>query len=145
MRIRHLSLLYDSLRSITHFMDIHSRSLQKQIGVTAPQLSILIALSDQSPLPISEISKQIHLSVATISGTVIRLEKKGLIDRKPCLDDRRKTLLYLTQRGQNVIEYGFTPLPNNLITNFSNSIPEWEKNMILSAVLKLNHLMQRQE
>ena len=74
----HLATLYDTLRSISQHMDIHSRSLQKQVGVTAPQLSILMALAAESPLPVSEISKRVHLSAATISTTTDRLVRNGL-------------------------------------------------------------------
>ena len=49
MDSEHLATLYDTLRSIAQHMDIHSRFLQKQVGVTAPQLSILMALAHESP------------------------------------------------------------------------------------------------
>jgi DNA-binding MarR family transcriptional regulator len=124
-------------------MDIHSRSLHKQIGITAPQLTILITLADSSPLPISEISKRIHLSVATVSGTLIRLEKYGLVERKNGLGDRRKTLIHITQKAQEIIDSGSFPLPDNFINNFNDKIPEWEKNMLLSSVQRISNLMQK--
>jgi DNA-binding MarR family transcriptional regulator len=61
------AILYDSLRSITHCLDIHSRLLHRQIGVTVPQFSILLALSHESPLSVSNLSQKIHLSSSTIS------------------------------------------------------------------------------
>lgn len=138
----HLATLYDTLRSISQHMDIHSRSLQKQVGVTAPQLSILMALAHESPLPVSEISKRVHLSAATISTTTDRLVKGGLIERQRSLEDRRKVYLHLTAKGREVLASGSSPLPANFITNFDNDLPDWEKSMILCALLKLTQLMR---
>jgi DNA-binding MarR family transcriptional regulator len=138
----HLATLYDTLRSISQYMDIHSRSLHKQVGVTAPQLSILMALAAESPLPVLEISKRVHLSAATISTTTDRLVKNGLIERQKSLDDRRKVYLRLTAKGQDVLASGSSPLPSNFIANFDHDLPDWEKSMILCALLKLTHLMR---
>ena len=138
----HLATLYDTLRSISQYMDIHSRSLQKQVGVTAPQLSILMALAAESPLPVSEISKRVHLSAATISTTTDRLVANGLIERQRSLEDRRKVYLHLTPQGRAVLASGSSPLPHHFIANFDNELPDWEKSMILSALLKLSHLMR---
>jgi DNA-binding MarR family transcriptional regulator len=141
MDSEHLATLYDTLRSIAQHMDIHSRFLQKQVGVTAPQLSILMALAHESPLPVSTISKRVHLSAATISTTTDRLVQNGLIERQRSLEDRRKVFLHLTPKGQEVLASGSSPLPQHFIANFDNELPDWEKSMILCALLKLTHLM----
>lgn len=138
----HLAILFDSLRSITHQMDIHSRQLHKLLGVTAPQLSILLALAEESPLPVSRLSRKIHLSAATISVTTAKLAENGLIARQRSNGDRRQVLLELTDKGRGVLNSGSSPLPDNLIRNFNNGLPDWEKNMILCALQKLTVLMQ---
>jgi len=138
----HLATLYDTLRSITQYMDIHSRTLQKQVGVTSPQLAILTALANESRLPISEISRRIHLSAATISTTTDRLAKNGFIKRERSLEDRRKVFLHLTPQRREVLSSGSSPLPKSFITSFDNDLPDWEKSMILSALLRLTHLMR---
>lgn len=142
MNSTHLNALYDLLRSLTQYMDIHSRSLHKESGVTGPQLSILTALSHQSPLNVSALAKRVHLSIGTISGTINRLEKNGLIVRTPHGRDRRKVFFQLTPKGQSILENGSSPLPLNFIRNFENGVPEWEKYMILSSLQRLISLME---
>jgi len=137
-----LAQVYDSLRSITQLMDIHSRSLQKKAGVTAPQLSILNALADASSLNVSQLSKKVHLSIGTISGTINRLEINGLIQRMPATDDKRKVFFRLTPKAITILENGFSLLPSAFIMNFTGSLPEWEKQMILSSLQRLIHLMR---
>lgn len=86
----HLVQVYDALKSIMQMMDIHSRSLQKMVGVTAPWLSILNALAEELPLNVSQLSKKVHLSRATSIGTITRLEQHGLIQRMPSGENRRR-------------------------------------------------------
>ena len=142
MQTSHLATLYETLRSIVHVLDTHSRSLQKQIGVTATQLAVLQALAKASPLPISEVSKRIHLSGATISGTADRLVESALIERRQSDEDRRVMHLHLTDKGRRLLDGGPSPLPDRLVRNFNGSLPDWEKEMILAALHKLAFLMR---
>jgi hypothetical protein len=48
----------------------------------------------------------------------------------------------LTPKGQAVLASGSSPLPQHFIANFDNELPDWEKSMILCALLKLTHLMR---
>lgn len=139
------AILYDSLISINHYLDIHSRLLHKQIGVTVPQFSILLALSHESPLSVSNLSQKIHLSSSTISVMTPRLVANGLISRETALGDRRQVLLHLTDKGSKLLKAGYSPLPPGLIANFTNGMPDWERHMILSALQKLAQIMRHQE
>ncbi len=139
------AILYDSLRSITHCLDIHSRMLHRQIGVTVSQFSILLALSHESPLSVSNLSQKIHLSSSTISVMTPRLVTKGLITKETALGDRRQVLLHLTNKGSELLKAGYSPLPPGLIANFTNGMPDWEINMILATLQKLVQMMRHQE
>lgn len=78
----------------------------------------------------------------SIVNKQFRLVKNGLIERQRSMDDRRRVYLRLTAKGQEVLASGSSPLPPNFIANFDNDLPDWEKNMILCALLKLTHLMR---
>jgi len=140
----HLNQLYDSLRSIIQMMDVHSRLLQKKIGVTAPQLSILIALAAKSPQNVTELSKKVHLTVGTISGTINRLGKNGLMQRIDSLEDKRKIFFVLAPKASEILNNGALLFPDNFIINFVNSLSDWEQYMILSSMKRLNYLMHEQ-
>lgn len=137
-----LAQVYDLLRSIMQLMDIHSRSLQKKKAVTAPQLSILSALADESPLNVSQLAKKVHLSIGTISGIIHRLEQNDFIQRIPSMDDKRKVFFRLAPKAATVFDNGSSLLSTVFIRNFVHGLPEWEKYMILSSLQRLNHLMQ---
>ena len=143
-QVTHLNRLYDSLRTISQFITTYSRTMHKQSGVTGPQLSVLIALAGESPLLISEISRRVHLSAGTTSGTLARMEKRGLISRDRSSGDKRKVYIDLTPQGESALAVLASPLPKAFIRNFQAEIPEWEQNMILSAVQRLASLMQHE-
>ena len=48
----------------------------------------------------TKLYERVHLSIGTISGTIFRLEEKGLIESARSLADRRKALLSLTAEGR---------------------------------------------
>jgi DNA-binding MarR family transcriptional regulator len=140
----YVSLLYRSLRAITRSMNIYSRSLLKNSGVTGPQLSIMVALNEDGPLTISEVSKRIHLSRGTLTGTIHRMETAELITRTHSIDDRRKSTLHLAPKGVQILETVSSPLPPEVVTRLESGIPEWEQHMLLSAVQRLANLIQHE-
>lgn len=134
--------LYRSLRAITQLMNIYSRALLKNAGVTGPQLSILVILNEDGPLTISEVSKRVHLSRGTLTGTIHRMETGELITRTHSTEDRRKSTLHLAPKGLHILDTVSSPLPKDVVMRLETGIPEWEQHMILSAVQRLANLIQ---
>jgi len=139
----YLGLLYNSLRTITRAMNIYSRSLHKNAGVTGPQLSILLVLEAAGPMTISEISRRVHLSQGTLTGTIQRMEKNGLVTRSRSSEDKRKSTLHLAEAGQRIVASVSSPLPAEFSEWLRSDVPEWEQHMILGAVQRLAVLVSR--
>tara|TARA_R100001510_G_C7655172_1_gene214152 strand:- start:1580 stop:1837 length:258 start_codon:yes stop_codon:yes gene_type:complete len=68
-------------------------------------LSALIALGalQSGPLPISKLAARTPVSRAAMTGTVDRLEKSGLVQRRPNEFDRRGVVVALTQKGESML------------------------------------------
>lgn len=64
-----------------------------------PQGNILYVLWQKDAIPIVEIAKKTGLAKNTLTVMLDRMEKNGLIFRKPGADDRRKTFICLTQKA----------------------------------------------
>jgi len=60
-------------------------------GLTGPQRSVMQAVVRSEGLSLKELTAQVGLAHSTVSGIVDRLEKRGLVERQPNLDDRRHT------------------------------------------------------
>lgn len=68
-----------ALRRITRAIDLHSKGLVNEVGLTAPQLATLLAVQRLHPINVSALAKSVHLSQATMTGILNRLEKRGLV------------------------------------------------------------------
>ena len=85
-----------ALRRITRAIDLQSKRLLKETGLTAPQLVVLRALEREGPLPPSKIADRVSLSPATVTTIVERLTRLGLVERRTHPTDGRAKCITLT-------------------------------------------------
>jgi len=133
------------LRQIIRAIDLHSRRLIQQHGVTVPQLMVLQALGDAGERSAGELAKDVQISQGTLTDLLIRLEGRGLVLRARGSDDRRRILVRLTEAGRDVVERAPAPLHDRFRAEL-NSLQEWERSQILAtlqrvaAMLRADHL-----
>ena len=68
--------------------------------VTPRMLALLHHLASSGPLALGEIVEHMHLSKATVTELVNRVEERGLVERMRDERDRRRVFVWLTQEGQ---------------------------------------------
>lgn len=93
-----------SLRRIIRAVDLYSRKLVTQTGLSGPQLICLRQLAAQGPMQTSHLAEAVNLSSATVCGILNRLEQRGLVTRERQLDDRRRVLVSLSEAGQDTVD-----------------------------------------
>jgi DNA-binding MarR family transcriptional regulator len=71
-------------------------------GLTAQQWATLMRLLERDGCPQKELGESQGMDKATIGGIIARLEAKGLIARRPDLDDRRVNRVTLTAPGRRL-------------------------------------------
>jgi len=76
----------------------------KDFDLTPVQFAALIAIREQPGIDATRISDLIYFDRSTIGNVLDRLEKKGLVVRKPGVNDRRTKCLSLTPAGKTVIQ-----------------------------------------
>ncbi len=64
-----------------------------------PQGNILYVLWQKDTIPIVEIAAKTGLAKNTLTVMLDRMEENGLVSRKQSADDRRKTLICLTEKA----------------------------------------------
>ena len=133
-----------AIRRIIQSIDLHSKSLVKEFGLTGPQLIILKEISHTSEITPSELSKAISLSQATITGILNRLEKKGLIARRRSVIDRRRLPVEITPSGDLLLENAPPLMQEAFIRQFTE-IESWEQHMILSSLNRLVSMMDAKQ
>lgn len=129
-----------NLRKINQMIDIHSRYLVREVGLTGPQLTILNQVNRQGDMSTGELAKAISVSQATITGILERLEKKELIKRTRSEQDRRKVYVSVTKNCKELLESAPPPLQESFVSSF-HELENWEQLMILSSLQRLVGLM----
>ena len=69
--------------------------------LTPPQFSVLAFLWKQDGLTQTELSDKTQIDRTTLGGLIDRLERQGMVERKPHPQDRRAHLVFLTEKGSN--------------------------------------------
>ena len=65
-------------------------------------LNLLMLLRFNGPLTMSRLAEMLDVSVASATGIVDRMEKKGVIERRRSDEDRRVVEVHVSEQGQQV-------------------------------------------
>lgn len=130
-----------ALRQIIRTIDLHSKRISKKIGITGPQLLVLKAIPKVSNPNLKKVAEHVKLSSATVSLILDKLMEKGYIIRQPHLQDKRITLLALTEKGQETIKNSPSLLQDEFIDAFGK-LEAWEQTLILSSLQRVATMMK---
>jgi DNA-binding MarR family transcriptional regulator len=130
-----------ALRRISRAIELHSHSLASRYGLTVPQLAVLKELGAGGGRSIGELTRAVHLSQATVTGILDRLQRRGLIERRRGEADKRKVHVWLTETGRQALEQSPPLLHENFLEAFSR-LPEWQQTQILSSLQRIVAMME---
>lgn len=85
-------------------------ALRRQVethGLSFTEFAVLEALLHKGALPIGEIGLRILLSSGSMTYVIDKLEKRELIRRRACAEDRRIVYAELTEAGRALIDRVF--------------------------------------
>ena len=122
-----------ALRQIMQQMDHHSRDLDKQYGITVPQLVCLYEIYEKGIMTLSVLSKHVHLTASTLVGIIDRLEEKRLVMRTRNIEDRRVIFIEITDKGKQFVNTSPHLLHNRLDEQLK-IIPEAEQIFIANSL-----------
>lgn len=94
------------IRRIIRSINLESKKIQKEHGVSIPQVLCLNYLNECEDFQSThkEIRNYLNLNSSTVTGIIDRLEKKGLVARLPKKGDKRVTYIALTSLGSKLLE-----------------------------------------
>ncbi len=133
-----------ALRRISQAIDVWSRELWRGYGLTSPQLATLREiLGGKNVSPVS-LAAALHLSQPTVTGILIRLERRGLIRRDRSTTDRRSVVATVTEQGRKLA----SDAPRLLRDHFRHELAALrsaEQVEILSNLQRVASMMQAPE
>ncbi|MGN0458558.1 MAG: MarR family winged helix-turn-helix transcriptional regulator [Eubacterium sp.] len=74
-------------------------------GLFSGQHHIIMLLTEKNYMTVSEIAQELGVAYSTVSVSIKRMEKSGLISKKPDKNDARITHIYLTEKGKSIPEH----------------------------------------
>lgn len=128
------------IRKIVRSVDIESKKIQKEYGVSIPQVLCLSFLHDSPNYQStqSEIRNFLNLNSSTVSGIINRLEKKGLLARLPKSGDKRVVNIALTSAGDKL----FATIPSLLHEQLSKKLQKLDDSELEKVEKSLETLIQ---
>jgi DNA-binding MarR family transcriptional regulator len=72
--------------------------------ITPSHLRALRVLTRHGVMRLSELSDHLHIAARSTTEVIDALEARGLVERRPDPDDRRATLVEVTEHGTSVLD-----------------------------------------
>jgi len=143
------------LRQLALELEQHLTAIRQQIrrpveaefakgGLTGPQRSVMEALFKSDGRSLKELTAQVGLAHSTVSGIVDRLEKRGLIERKPNLNDRRHTRIIVSGRVREFMEKRYPVIAAHPLFDVLRAAEATERNAIVTGIKTLRRLLDKQ-
>lgn len=129
-----------AIRRIMRAVDLHSRHLAEEHGLTGPQLATLQAAARLGEASTGTLARAVHLSGPTVTGILDRLAKRGLVGRTRSGQDRRSVTITLTRSGQEVLAVAPSLLQDRFRHELAK-VEDWEQTMILAMLQRIAAMM----
>ncbi len=130
-----------AIRRIMRAVDLHSRHLAEEHGLTGPQLATLQAASRLGEASSTgALARAVHLSGPTMTGILDRLAKRGLVGRVRNGQDRRSVTTTITPRGEEALAAAPSLLQDRFRAELAR-VEDWEQTMILAMLQRIAAMM----
>ncbi|MBU8792294.1 MarR family transcriptional regulator [Oceanobacillus caeni] len=105
-------------------------------GMRTSDFTVLEALYHKGKQTIKQITQSVLINTGSITYVIDKLEKKGLLERTPCKDDRRVVYIQLTDQGIKLMEEIF-PLHQQVIENVFEGVTDEEKKIVIDVLKRV--------
>ncbi len=139
-RMRTPDDLLPSVRRIIRAVDVRSKRVAKETGLTIPQLVVLQAIAELGEVTASRLSTRVSVSPATLLTILDKLEGRGLIRRYRSAVDRRIVHTLLTAEGEARLANAPPLLDATFVAAF-RALPADRQSTILEALGDLADLL----
>jgi len=93
----------EMLHQIFQAVDLFSRQVLRDFGVSGPQIWALRTIDEGGVASMGDLAQRMHLHLSTVSGIIDRLESAGHVKRERSSADARVMDLRLTSQGRAVL------------------------------------------
>ena len=113
-------------------------------GLTGPQRSVMQALVQSGGGSLKELTARVGLAHSTVSGIVDRLEKRGLVERQPDLNDRRHTRIIVSGEVREFMEKRYPVIAAHPLFDVLRLAEATERKTIVTGIRTLRKFLDKQ-
>lgn len=128
--------LWIALARAHNAVQAHAADDAARHGLTLAEFGIVEALHHRGPMILGELQRRILVSSGGITYLVDRLERRGLVERRPAPEDRRARLAALTEAGTALVR-GIFPAHAARIEQAVGGLDDEEKRVALRLLRRL--------
>lgn len=136
--------LLKSIRRIVRANDLQSRALARSIGLTGPQLVIMMAVAELGEVTTRALAEHADLSPATVVTVLDNLEQREIVQRYRSDVDRRIVYTRLTPKGHELISHAPGVFGSDFARRFA-ALPAERRLEMLASLSELANLMRMGE
>lgn len=145
----HRSQFESLTHMMSHTMRLHRHTLhlllqEKGIEVYPGQPPLLFRLSEEDGQSQKELAKKLRIKPATLTVMLTRMEKTGLVQRKPDERDQRISRVFLTEQGNQAIQAVKDTMQDLEHRSFEDFTPE-EKLLLRRFLLHMHDNLKKIE
>ncbi len=130
--------IIDNLRRVFQVVNEQSKKVERETGLTGPQLWAIKVIAEGAPIKVSELARRMYLHPATVVGILDRLEGRGLVTRTRSQEDRRVVEIDLSDQAkelvarspevaQGLLVKGLEPLPREQLQHIADGLEQLVK------------------
>ncbi|MFP3896364.1 MAG: MarR family winged helix-turn-helix transcriptional regulator [Anaerolineales bacterium] len=113
-----------------------ARELLEGLGLYRGQPPLLHALHEQEGLTHSDLAERLHVTPATITKMIRRMERAGFVQREHDVEDQRVSRVYLTEAGR-AIQTEMMEVLRELDKETFHGLTETERALLRRFLLKI--------
>ena len=110
--------------------------IKSELGLTSSQWKVILALNFFNGISQKELAGKIYIDGSTLVPVIDKMEKNGLVERKPDPNDRRNNLIFLTRKSQSVVD-SITGIIFQLRKEFYKGISQKQQENIRTILRKI--------
>lgn len=114
------------------------------LGLTPQQFGLLVLVERNPGTRQSRLAQARGLDKSTLVPMIDRLERDGILERRPAPDDRRSKTIWITERGTERLRAAIPEVQRHN-ADVANALTESELHELVRLLEKVTHSLEGQE
>ncbi len=117
---------------------LHQELLNLNINATYEMARVLMIISKDDHLNQQQIANMTYRNKASLTSLIENMEKRGLVERKESITDRRNKIVSITDSGKAIVDE-IQPIFNQMLEELYQDLTDEEMRLMNGVISKMNN------